>query len=668
MATNTLQDEIQKKQNTIRADLLKDDQKESEEISKVIDLIASEDQYSDLISTKGIFTKEEVIQAAKFALKAKPYDITVRHLKVSDSPIYYKMGKNQKLESRGRFKRKDLDDMANLLIKRAQDLNDELKAEKRRQDSADLEELVTVAGTMEIGEKINEEEASMLAESRQVDDYESSKIIDRIMSDNTHADNLDLYFNGKIIDMEIEENKNLETKKLEVSDRAKEKDAKLSAEEKEKHLKEKADEENKTKLADERARKKYFSIIDSCLSNEIPSLSKYKRILDEKLVSILEDKRNEYYNNSNKTDGEIVKALRPEKERLVAKYNKMLTNYKKLYDAVKNGEMAPEVLKLFLNSTLMNSDCESERVLYRFLMRPKGELEVPTDKEDDSYKETLTNCALSTHIKGEKYIQMQVSGGRTVNPTTFIGVAIKEKMLPTTANPANRTEAVKTSFNVMWSFIHFYGGKRSMADRRLYFSCKPKKEEAMVRIWWDTLKDFKNLENIYFKIGGNTNFDRREKIVFYISNEMKFSEIEPFLQKFSENCKAEGVLEDQDNSVITGKLLQPGIAFAIEPNLKILREKVDNGWLDREELDEMRQLDNPKAKPGVNDYRYSYNMYVNKALILSASIAKKKLNLTRNDKISDHKEQMLPLMKRYFADFMKLAGSDPRTMEVDKNE
>ena len=63
-------------------------------------------------------------------------------------------------------------------------------------------------------------------------------------------------------------------------------------------------------------------------------------------------------------------------------------------------------------------------------------------------------------------------------------------------------------------------------------------------------------------------------------------------------------------------------------------------------------------------------MWVNKALILSCSIAKKKLGLKAQDKVSENKDKLVPLMKKYFADFMKIAGADPTTLDMlsDKNK
>ena len=131
MAKNTLDQEITRQVNKGKMNLHRVEQRKEEnnDLSKVIDYMYEQDEYERVFTVKG-FTKEEVMQAAKFALKADPYDISVRHLDVEDSPVYYKMGKNNKLKSRGRLTRKDLDDAGKHLIKRAKEVKVILEQQK----------------------------------------------------------------------------------------------------------------------------------------------------------------------------------------------------------------------------------------------------------------------------------------------------------------------------------------------------------------------------------------------------------------------------------------------------------------------------------------------------------------------------------------------------------
>lgn len=627
MAKNTLNGEIakQKRKKSFNAFKAGMQLNENAELSQVIDYMAEHEEYSQAFEAKG-FTKEEVRNAAKFALQAGAYDIDVRHLDVEDSPVYYKMGNNNKLKSRGRFTRKDLDDAGKLLIARAK----EVQLEQRERLRQEITGIISESGTMDLGGEIDEDQASELAEARNMEDYESGKIIDDIADNTGYLKDMDTYFEGRIL-------------------------------------------KKKTGgvLYDE-AHKNYMSIVDSTLNKSIPSLSSFKSQLDDRIHELMSGEFLKLRAEGRK-DAEIAEALKETKRDLVSQADQKLQKYKSMYDAVRKGEMAPEVLKLFLNSALMNTRSVSEAMLYENLMKPKNMKETSPEEEKE-YRDTLAELGLETHAAPNYHIRMQYAGAKFLSPQGWVKVHVRDHKISPKFHDTTGKDAVKVAIGHSQSFVHFIyqdpllkrdkEHKTKEADKRIYITCKPGKEKLMIEAWWKTLKANKGMDKLTFKMGACPFYDRQEKIVVYVPEDKSIEDIMPYLNAFSDECAQNDVLAPKEESVITAKKLKPGITFAIEPKLKILRDKIDDGWLDKNEYQTMYRLTNPRKQHVENDFAYSYNMYVNKALMLSCCIAKKKLKLKPGDKVDAHKKELMPLVKKYFADFLKLAGADPRTMDM----
>ena len=150
MATETLQNVIGRKKATLNAGVVAQKEAESKALEAIIDRMAKDKKLRGQIQT-GSFSKKEVIAAAKFALKASPYDISVRNLKVSDSPIYYDL---KKKSSRWKMTRKKLDDKGQHLIEQAKEIRrqeqeslrtqrlDEIAANTRLNPNFDLNEIL----------------------------------------------------------------------------------------------------------------------------------------------------------------------------------------------------------------------------------------------------------------------------------------------------------------------------------------------------------------------------------------------------------------------------------------------------------------------------------------------------------------------------------------------
>ncbi len=630
MAKNTLNSQIEKQKRKKSFNAAQADAQAlvNADLSKVIDYMADREEYSKSFEAKG-FTREEVKQAAKFTLQAGAYDIDVRHLDVEDSPIYYKMTENKKKKSRGRFTRKDLDDAGKLLIARAKEVQQEL-AEKLRKEITDV---VSKNEMIEVGQDINEETSSELAESRNMEGYESGRIVQDISDNTDYFTNMDSFMEGTLVKRP----------------------------------------DNGQPYQDP-ARENYLSIIDSTLDKRIPSLNEFRTKLNDKIYELMSGELLKLRAAGQK-DEEILEALKEKKKNLVDQANEKLERYKPMYEAVRKGEMDPDVLKLFLNSALMNNRSGSEAVLYEKLMKPKVVIE-PSPEEDQEYRILLADKVNQTHAGDNGCsIVLQYKDGQMYSPEEFIGQTLKDKK-SLCKGASQIKDPVRVAIYTSQSFVHFKyvpskeedpNFKDREVDKRIYITCKPGKEKLMVEAWWKTINENPGMEKLRFKMGAGIFFDRQEKIVLYLPDNKTVQDIMPYLNAFSNECAQEDILESEADSLVTAKKLKPGITFAIEPKLKVLRQKINDGWCDEDELLNMYKQCNPRARKFKNNFAYSYNMYVNKALILSCCIAKKKLNLTRDDKVADHKAEMMPLVKRYFADFMKLAGADPSTMDLPQN-
>ncbi|MCR5510420.1 MAG: hypothetical protein K6F54_05670 [Lachnospiraceae bacterium] len=622
MPGKTLQTEINKKRSVMKTDNIAEKLTESEDLSKVIDYMSEKDEYSKDFTAKG-FTKDEVMQTAKFALKADPYDISVRHLDVEDSPVYYKMGKNNKLKSRGRLTRKDLDDAGKHLIKRAKEVKVILEQQKLEREEREINKLLEDSATMDIGADINEAEASKQSEARNMEGYETSKVLDNLANYSHYFENMDKFFDGTILGMDKEQ-----------------------------------------KLKKDQGRNSFLNIVNTTLDKSLPSLGEFKKIMDDRIKQLMGGelvKIRSEYGVSNET---IIARLRESKENFVAQANEKIQKYKTMYDMVRDGEMAPEVLKLYLNSAVMNTDTTSANRLYGKLMEPVHMVE-PTEQEDKEYRELLAENAIETHIdKRQGTVGYQVNDGM-LRPYKWAKSAQNIGWIGKDVKLNNEKDAMREGIKVKERnpFIHFTKSSMKETNKRIYITCKPQKEKQMVDAWWKTLKANPKFGHIHFKLSGGVPYERQEKIVVYLPPTMKVQDFRPFLDSFSEACRKDDVLAEEKDSLITGRKLSPGIAFGVEPDIKLLRDKIDDGWYNKQEYETMFRLTKPNKEHVDNDYKCSYNMYVNKALILSCMIAKKKLNIGQGESVNEKKAQLVPLMKKYFADFMRLAGADPKTLD-----
>ncbi len=608
MAEKTLDSLINKQKQKMDKNLLSMREKDSASLSSVIDVMANDANLRAEIQT-GSFTVEEVIEAAKYSLRAKPYDISVRHLKISDSPIYHDRRRNT---TRWRIKRKKLDDMAELLIEKAREHRLQVEAEQEAEKIRQLDKIQEETRVDVLPDAEYSAPEGDLAEKRDVEDYKSTKIFDNIMNNSDYAEQLDKCYDGSITD------------------------PKLSGKE-----------EQKTAPPDA-----YLEKVDEVLDKDLPSINSLANRINQDLQRKMEGKRSGTNNISPES-------LEAEKNKLLKKPKQMIDQLKGYYKDVNEGKMSPEVLKLYLNCPLMANVTTSEHRLYFHMVNRNEKYDVPSEEEIREYKDLILNSSMTRYKINDSII---VQAGR--NWPNVNKYAIKH------CRPGhfkNEKDARKKVFDQWNGFVHFRKNKElKTTDNRYYITCKPGKYRALQRAWWTAFNNSPEgfEDRLFFKMSTTIQAERTDNIVIYVQDDQDMKEFNSFIEAFRNECKKEDVLPEEKNTLLAGNIIAPGISTGSEPDVDVLKA-MTRDWQDKEELDEISRQINPEVS-GMPELLFSYNGYVTKALLLSSCIAKKKLGLKKEDRFIDNKDKMIPLMKRYFVDFMKLMRTDPRTMQPDR--
>ena len=624
MATETLQNVIDRKKATLNAGVVAQKEAESKALEAIIDRMAKDKKLRGQIQT-GSFSKKEVIAAAKFALKASPYDISVRNLKVSDSPIYYDLNKKS---SRWKMTRKKLDDKGQHLIEQAKEIRrQELEREKqqelirqqaleREQESLRNQRLDEIAANtrlnpnFDLNEVLPEKELGDQAEKRDVSAYDSTKIFDRVMNTGGFADQLDRFY----------------------------------------------DKNHETSYMDPESQAYYIDTVDQALKETLVPIKEYYNRIDQNLIKHINGAR--VGGKHPVTEEELSEQSRS----LMKDANENLNKIRGLYDEVKAGRLDPVVLKLYLNMPVMAGRTRKEDKLYDQLIDNNTQY-APTKEETKEARDTFVKGVPNELYKDNMIILQENRQFYSVR--NYISYARDKGKIRGRIDTDE--EAREAAFKANTGFVHFKGNPdMKESTNRYYVTCKPEKYSAMLKAWWSAFSEMSPdfHKRVYFKMPSKIKPKRQDNVVIYIQKNQNMGELHAFLESFRKKC-GDDILADEQNTLKTGKLRSPGISTGVEPNVKTLNMMIENNLYDKKGYEDMYRNAMPHANAIPYKIKFSYNTYVTKALVLSAAIAKKKAGLSAEEKISDHPE-LKESMKRYFADFMRLAGADPETMEPVK--
>ncbi len=602
---------------------LKMPQDEYNELADIVGQISS-DEHEEL-ELKG-FTRNEVLEAAKFSLKGKSLGVETRNLNVSDSPIYYNQ---QKKKSRWFTSRKKLDDAAKLLIEKAKErrairIAEELRRaeeEERRRLEAERERVQNIEHTIENFSLDSIEDVPQQFEWKEdkeytasIEKFKSSEVFESMnQGEPEYSEDIDRIFTGK-----------------EIQDRM---DDRPPAVDRNKEL--------------------MLESINTVLDKEIPSA--------EILIQKIRDSYKNRLDAEIRKEGKTQKDMEADKARFTAAAEEKIASIRKAYADYAAGKISPEAFKLFMHPTLMSVNTEGESVLYSKLVGHRRNHVFVADKTADKrYRTTLNNMSDALGYNHED-VRFQTGRG-------MLSVATLSRNYP------GREKTVRTSYIMGKNlFLHFHGSKfeEKGAQRRLYITCKPDKQTEMLEIWQQTLLHHGDLKDyLHFKVRTNYSGDRRESLVLYTSKSGVDSDrLDAFIAEFRQAAEQAGILETKEHMLKTTTYMSDGISASPEFHPENITNVFGNeGIYDKAfhkkvcyGINRHRAPQEDDPDPAPPSARFSYNTFLVRAQYFATAIVRRKKNISDNEPLPKDQETE-KMVKRYFADFIRMSGVDPATM------
>ena len=629
MPLRSLDDVIERKLE--KENLTYDDyQEELDKNRELVDVLNSGQVKFDDKELNG-FSVEEVIDAVRYTLEANVFGIDVTKMDLKDSPIYYNQTTKK---SRWFRKRKKINESAALAIQRARQTV-EANERKRRREREIQQKYTDQLETMELTEKLTDPREAEYADDPQymdsLEDSQAKKCLERIETGTEVFDSIQGVIN------KAGESKG-EVKWF-----------------------------SKKTTKDEDVIKRKLDEIDKALDKQLPTATE----LQEQILSAAKRKAmmDLQSTHSLMPDDVTDEVLDAKIERIKGKYIKeadqLIRTLNGLYEEVAAGRLSPEVLKIFLRTELMAYTTETEKQIYRSMIKRNQKISEPDSWDEQDYKRQLTELAKSRRTVGECPPGEYQEYGSV---TKFLN----KKGEPIHTNDIDVLE--DQAISVCRTFIHFHS---KIIDpkivSRYYITAKPGKQLELMKAWMRTMESHKDLaEKIYFKVNGELQDKRKDNIVVYVSASNKEEEIKEFFDLFYKECGGkEGEILESNEDVLMSTIVsedQNGITCAPEFNLKrIYDETIKYGLFTDLKLDEAL-YHSQKTTPYTSITKpknFSFNDYLAKALFYSAEILSKKKGIPR-DKIMEsikNKPELKKQYMRYFADFIKLGGVDAITMK-----
>ena len=629
MSGRTLDDLIEVKLE--KENLTYDDyQEELDKNRELVDVLNSGQVKFDDKELNG-FSVEEVIDAVRYTLEANVFGIDVTKMDLKDSPIYYNQTTKK---SRWFRKRKKINESAALAIQRARQAV-EANERKRRREREIQQKYIDQLESMELGEKLTDPREAEYADDPQymenLENSQAKKCLERIETGTEVFDSIQ----GVI-------NKAGESKR------------------EEKWF-------SKKETKDEDVIKRKLDEIDLALDKQLPGAKQLQEqiLSTAKRKAMMDLQSTHYLMPADITDEELDKKIERIKGKYIKEAGQLVKTLNGLYEEVAAGRLSPEVLKIFLRTELMAYTTETEKQIYRSMIKRNQKISEPDPWDEQDYKRQLTELAKSRRtVGGCPPAEYQDYGG----VTKFLN----KKGEPIHTNDLDVLE--DQAITLCKTFMHFHS---KIIDpkivSRYYITAKPGKQLELMKAWMRTMESHKELaEKIYFKVNGELQDKRKDNIVVYVSASNKEEEIKEFFDLFYKECGGkEGEILESNEDVLMSTIVsedQNGITCAPEFSLKrIYDETIKYGLFTDLKLDEAlyHSQKSTSYTSVTKPKNFSYNDYLAKALFYSAEILSKKKGIPR-DKIMESIKNTPELKKqymRYFADFIKLGGVDAITMK-----
>ena len=617
---------VLEKKNQTREDY----QEQQEQNQKLINLI---DGYQVLMADEELkgFSAEEVMEAAKYTLKANAFGVNVSKMDIKDSPIYY----NQRTgRSRWFRKRKKINEAAAAMIEKARNIAaaNERRANKQR---AAFQRMGQQVDQMVLNENITQiDENAFRDDPGYVESLEKAQAKTCFDQIETEANAFDT-----IGDVMKEAQKAKRTTWMGGKDKPK----------------------------DEEVIKRKLDEIDTAIDKQLPGADALKeQILDiAKKKALVELKSSYQYFDENITEEEIDEKIVAVKEKYVKEADKLIVTINSLYREVAEGKLSPEVLKIFLRTELMAHSTNTEKKIYSSLVRRNKELPEPSFEEQQAYKDQLVELGI---MRRKKYGCAAVEVQNYGSPSKFLN-KIKE---PIHDNKLDYLEEL--AINKANTFLHFHPqiiNQKILS--RYYVTAKPGKQVEMIKAWMRAMEAHpENAKHLYFKVNGELNENRKDNIVVFVSAGNKEKDMKEFMDTFYKECGGVGGEILESNQEVLAPTVkseeQEGISTAPEFNAaKIHDQIIRYGLFTNAELDEAlyKSAHASSYSSTTKPKMFSYDEYIAKALFYSAEILSKKNGIPR-EQIMEQVKTDSGLKKqylRYFTDFIKLGDVNVDSMK-----
>jgi hypothetical protein len=629
-------------------------QQRQEEIN--LTRILQDESFQLEANERGSFSQKEVIEAAKFALKAKSYGLVPGDLKVKDSPIYY----NQRGKSRWFRTRKKMDERAERAIQKARNIWTQQEQSRRAQEEQQriqqqqdnevaeimsdvvFEDGIQSVQESEVVQKTDEAYMKTLKES------EAFACVDKIQQ-NTSAFT------------ELQNTMTLSTSG---------EDTKWQ--------------DGETKQSDGAVLRKQLDAVDSALQKELPSAEDTR----DRIIAAARAKIEAYARTKYTSDATTTKMIKAFKEKTMKATRSLLKRIDGMYRAVAAGELSPDVVKIFLRSELMAHTTKSENTLYASLVkRSEDNVQEPTEGEVQEYKSILTKIAQENFCH-DNCLEFQGQGNLQVYCS---------KLRDIDEIPKDINQAQEKAIKYADTFVHFKGMKRmrsGQSDTRYYVTAKPGKQIQLMSIWQKMLseeakayRDKKKsgeitkendkgslVDRLYFKVFGTLNDQRRDNMVIYQSDMIPKEEFDSFMERFYAACVEKDVLADSAHGLWSTKPLESKEGLSTAPEFDVnsmYSTMISYDLFTDKTLDDQlyEALQGEKSKDTTKP-RFSYNSYLAKAMLYSAEILCSKQGISRDGIVERIKaDPALNIQfKRYVSDFIRAGGVNIGSMQRTEKE
>ena len=376
------------------------------------------------------------------------------------------------------------------------------------------------------------------------------------------------------------------------------------------------------------------------------------------------------------------------KESVRKNYEKVLRHLNRVSLAYEEKKVSSDVMRIWLDRCLQHK-LNYEREMYLTLVH-QG---LTRDDEEDYYDQIAKSIdPYVNEMSGVIFAQNKYSGFgihqrkqdcvETDDPAILRarrGFKLKDKSERNKPDYERRVKEYKGLWDIRQSdgndFLHISGKNADFNDTstRAYISAKPKYKSLVVRLFTETLGEFKDKnmrDEIYFKITNGKDKWRgyaTDDLTIYFGSNVSLEERKTILDRFYEKCsqasKEENVL-DGENMVISGAKYKDGIAMAGEPEIaSLLNKHFSNAdknfkatYSNRTKLKEIKNLSTNKVSE-----EYSFNSFIISMLIQSSFIAGHRLS-KKGKAIDTDDPKVKEETKKIFRELCFLNGINPENM------